>query len=62
MLRIVTVVAVCWLFAVVTPGGVPRIGDPAPQFGLPSANGSTVSLKNYEGKRNVVLVFYRGYW
>ena len=60
MLRIATAVAVCWL--VVTPGAVPKIGDPAPQFGLPSANGSTVSLKDYLGKRNVVLVFYRGYW
>ncbi len=39
----------------------PKVGDPAPMFSLPSASGATVSLKDYAGKK-VVLVFYRGYW
>jgi len=33
----------------------------APDFSLPAADGSTVSLQNYKNKSNVVLVFYRGY-
>ena len=62
MPRIARAFVVCWLCAVVTSGAVPKVGDPAPQFGLAAANGSTVSLKDYAGKRKVVLVFYRGYW
>lgn len=42
-------------------GAVPKVGDRAPQFSLPSADGRTVSLKDYTGKK-LVLVFYRGYW
>lgn len=38
-----------------------RSGDVAPDFTLPAANGKPVSLSDYRGK-NVVLVFYRGYW
>jgi peroxiredoxin len=41
---------------------IPKIGQRAPQFALPSAAGPTVLLKDYEGKSRVVLVFYRGYW
>ncbi|MBI3950255.1 MAG: redoxin domain-containing protein [Acidobacteria bacterium] len=43
-------------------GSTPKVGDPAPAFSLPSATGSTVALKDYAGKSNVVLIFYRGYW
>ncbi len=32
-------------------------GDPAPDFSLPSTDGTTVSLRDYRGKR-VVLYFY----
>ena len=31
-------------------------------FELPSASGDTVSLNSYVGEKNVVLVFYRGFW
>ena len=31
-------------------------------FTLPSASDGSVSLESYAGKRNVVLVFYRGFW
>jgi len=47
---------------VVALGSVPKVGDPAPQFSLPSTKRSTVTLRDYAGKNKVVLVFYRGYW
>ena len=34
----------------------------APTFELPNAKGETVSLASYAGEKNVVLVFYRGFW
>ena len=34
----------------------------APTFELPNAMGETVSLASYAGDKNVVLVFYRGFW
>ena len=34
----------------------------APAFELPNAAGETVSLASYAGDKNVVLVFYRGFW
>ena len=37
-------------------------GDLAPKFTLPSASGDSVSLDSFAGDRNVVLVFYRGFW
>jgi peroxiredoxin len=47
--------------ALIALGATPKVGDRAPQFSLPSADGRTVSLKDYTGKK-LVLVFYRGYW
>ena len=37
-------------------------GDFAPMFTLPSASGDEVSLDSFAGDKNVVLVFYRGFW
>ncbi len=34
------------------------VGDRAPEFTLKDQNGNDVSLADYRGKRNVVLVFY----
>ena len=34
----------------------------APTFELPNAAGETISLASYSGEKNVVLVFYRGFW
>jgi peroxiredoxin len=31
-------------------------------FTLPSASGDEVSLESFAGDKNVVLVFYRGFW
>jgi hypothetical protein len=39
-----------------------RIGERAPDFTLPDAEGRPVSLAEFRGKKPVVLVFYRGYW
>lgn len=38
-----------------------KVGAAPPAFDLPSAGGGKVSLASLRGK-NVVLVFYRGYW
>ena len=38
-----------------------QVGQAPPAFDLPSAAGGNVSLRSLRGK-NVVLVFYRGYW
>ena len=35
-----------------------QVGDPAPDFALASTMGGKVSLKDYVGKKNVVLEFY----
>jgi cytochrome oxidase Cu insertion factor (SCO1/SenC/PrrC family) len=36
-------------------------GQQPPDFTLPTHDGRTISLSGLRGK-NVVLVFYRGYW
>jgi thioredoxin-dependent peroxiredoxin len=35
-----------------------KIGEKAPDFTLPSQMGDTVTLSEYQGKKNVVLYFY----
>jgi peroxiredoxin Q/BCP len=37
---------------------LPKVGDPAPKFQLPSGSGEYVSLDDFLGKRNVILYFY----
>ena len=37
-----------------------RVGDPAPDFTLPSSGGDAVSLAAFRGKSAVMLVFVRG--
>jgi peroxiredoxin Q/BCP len=37
---------------------LPVIGKPAPDFSLPSSTGETISLKQFKGKKTVVLYFY----
>lgn len=34
------------------------VGDPAPDFSLPSTEGRKISLKEFRGKKKVVLYFY----
>lgn len=38
------------------------VGDAAPLFTLDAYHGGTVSLSDFQGEKNVVLVFYRGHW
>lgn len=37
------------------------VGDPAPAFALPDADGGSVALADLRGRR-ILLVFYRGHW
>jgi cytochrome oxidase Cu insertion factor (SCO1/SenC/PrrC family) len=39
-----------------------KVGQPAPDFTLENMDGKPVSLSDYRGKKNVILVFYRGQW
>ncbi len=39
-----------------------KIGTPAPDFTLEDEKGAPVTLSQFHGKKNVVLVFYRGHW
>jgi|GEM_PF-502488 len=39
-----------------------RAGMLAPDFSLQSKDGATVTLSQFRGKKDVVLVFYRGHW
>ena len=38
-----------------------QLNKPAPDFTLPDLNGSEVTLSDFYGKKNVVLVFNRGF-
>lgn len=38
------------------------VGDVAPDFSLRSYPGPVVTLSDFRGKKDVILVFYRGYW
>ena len=38
------------------------VGTEAPLFALESYAGETIALADYRGRKNVVLVFYRGHW
>lgn len=38
------------------------VGTEAPDFTLESSDGRTVTLSSFRNRKNVVLVFYRGYW
>lgn len=43
-------------------GDVLQIGDKAPEFELPQANGEKVRLADFVGKSNVVITTYRAFW
>lgn len=38
------------------------VGTVAPDFTLETREGSHLTLSDLRGKKNVVLVFYRGHW
>jgi peroxiredoxin (alkyl hydroperoxide reductase subunit C) len=39
-----------------------KVGEPAPEFSLPSLKGEEVQLSRYRGKKNVVLSFVPAAW
>jgi peroxiredoxin len=39
-----------------------KVGSAPPGFLLKDIQGQSHSLKDYEKKKNIVLVFYRGHW
>jgi hypothetical protein len=39
-----------------------REGKAAPDFALEDINGNLIRLSDYQGKKNVILVFYRGHF
>src|SRR5262249_18485245 len=41
-----------------TQPGLPQVGEPAPEFTLPSTEGGDISLADYRDKQAVVLYFY----
>ena len=42
------------------PAGAVEVGEPAPNFTLPSTNGVDISLSEFRGKKWVFLEFYGG--
>jgi peroxiredoxin len=47
-----------------TPTEIDRVavGTRAPDFTLQKVGGGSTTLSSFRGRKNVVLVFYRGYW
>jgi len=39
-----------------------NVGETAPDFTLENFDGNRISLSDFRGKENVILVFYRGHW
>jgi peroxiredoxin len=37
-----------------------EVGNQAPKFSLPDENGNPVSLSDYAGKQNAILLFHTG--
>jgi thioredoxin-dependent peroxiredoxin len=57
LILLVLVVAILLVPRLLSRSAVPLVGSNAPDFTLPSQDGSPVSLKDYRGKW-VVLYFY----
>jgi hypothetical protein len=38
------------------------VGDVAPDFSLESYDDGVLTLSDYRGQKDVILVFYRGWW
>ena len=39
-----------------------NVGDLAPDISAESYDGPSLTLSEYRGEKNVILVFYRGHW
>jgi peroxiredoxin len=58
MKRILLALAVLALAIGARPAGAIDVGDPAPDFRLPSTAGNDIALGDYRGKKWVLLEFY----
>ena len=57
--RLVALVLAGWLgLAIASEAAALELGKAAPDFSLPSTNGETVSLKQFRGKKIVLLEFF----
>jgi peroxiredoxin len=36
------------------------VGEKIPEFSLPNSRGETVNIRDFEGKKNVVVILLRG--
>lgn len=52
----------CLLFMLILSGvrlaTAVDVGEPAPDFSLPSTSGETISLHQFKGKKHVLIEFY----
>ena len=39
-----------------------KLGETAPDFTLENLDGNRISLSDFRGQKDVILVFYRGQW
>ena len=58
MKRVVFALALLALALGTSRAGAIEVGEPAPDFRLPSTFGSDISLSDYRGKKWVLLEFY----
>jgi peroxiredoxin Q/BCP len=57
--RVVALAVAGWLgLAVASEVAALELGKAAPDFSLPSTNGDTISLKQFRGKKIVLLEFF----
>lgn len=58
--RLLLVLVVVLLLGTFSPSdaGALELGKPAPDFALPGTNGDTVSLRQFRGKKIVLLEFF----
>ena len=50
--------AVTGVLTLAGPAQALEVGEPAPEFNLPATSGTDVALKDFRGKRWVLLEFY----
>lgn len=50
-------IAACWILGCLLADGVPKVGEPAPDFSIPDQDGRLVTRDSLRGKR-VLFAFY----
>ena len=56
--QVVIAMVLGFALALVESASALELGKPAPDFALPSANGETISLKQFRGQKLVLLEFF----